>query len=70
MQLEVKTLDTSCKFCFEVPIWYKVFELLGGCVVFVVILYAGFRKCYSFRGGSAKFSVENRIRLMFTLFIW
>ena len=56
--------------CFKVPNWYKVFELLGECVVFVVTLSAGFRKCYSFRAGSAEFSIENRIRLMFTLFIW
>ena len=62
--LTIWNLDYNC---FKVPNWYKVFELLGGCVVFVVILSASFRKFIVL--DSAEFSLENRIHLMFTLFI-
>ena len=60
----------TCKFCLNVPSWYKLFELLGGCVVYVVILFASFRKCFSIGGGYAEFSIEISNCLMFALFIW
>lgn len=54
----MQILDLMNFYWFAVRIVSSMCELLGTCVGCAVLLFAGFGKFYTFRGGSAEFFLD------------